>query len=204
MGKKMIWETPMKSYIKRTELLVSNTRAIYAIVWGECSPMMQAKLESLDSFDDKSDKFVCIWILKETQGITHHFEGTRNVFISLDDAWSSYYSYRQSFEQTLHEYLKDFQGLVQVLKHYGAAFGANFFFKTTSRQMSSRVWSPHSPTKTFWLAPSLQPRPKPSPSASLTRLIRKSTVRYEASWRIISPEDWISIQMTSRVPTTCY
>jgi hypothetical protein len=61
----------------------------------------------------------CIWLLKEIRGITHRFEGTRNIFISLDNAWSNYYRYKQ----TLHEYLIDFQSLVQVLKHYGAVMG---------------------------------------------------------------------------------
>jgi hypothetical protein len=80
----MIWETQMKKYMKRVDLMES----------------------------------------KEIQGIPHRFEGTRNVFILLDDAWSSYYSCRQGPHQSLHEYLKDFQGLVQVLEHYGAAIGA--------------------------------------------------------------------------------
>ncbi len=46
------------------------------------------------------------------------------MFISLDNAWSSYYAYKQGHSQTLHEYLKDFQSLVLVLEHYGATLGA--------------------------------------------------------------------------------
>jgi hypothetical protein len=91
--------------------------------------MMQSKLESLDNFGPKSDACDCVWLLQEIQGITHRFEGTRNVFISLDDAWSSYYGYRQGHNQTLHENLKDHQGLVQVLEHYGAALGAEGPYK---------------------------------------------------------------------------
>jgi hypothetical protein len=124
MGKRMIWQTTMKSYMKRTDMMESNVRGIYAIVWGQCSPMMQSKLESLDDYETKSNECDCVWILKEIQGITHRFEGTRNVFISLDDAWTSYYTYQQSANQSLHEYLKDYQSLVQVLEHYGAAIGA--------------------------------------------------------------------------------
>jgi hypothetical protein len=91
MGKKMTGETSMKTYRKRImDLMESNTRAIYTIIWGQSSPMMQSKLESLDDFDTKSDACNCVWLLQEIQGITHRFEGTRNVFISLDDAWSSY------------------------------------------------------------------------------------------------------------------
>jgi hypothetical protein len=95
MGKKMMWETSMKMYMKQTDLMGSNTRAIYAIVWGQCSPMMQSKIESLDHYDTKSTACDCVWLLHEIQGITHRFEGTINVFISLDGAWSSYYAYRQ-------------------------------------------------------------------------------------------------------------
>jgi hypothetical protein len=50
MGKRMIWETTMKSFIKRTDLMESNVRGIYAVVWGQCSPMMQSKLESLGDY----------------------------------------------------------------------------------------------------------------------------------------------------------
>jgi hypothetical protein len=86
--------------------------------------MMQSKLESLDAYSVESAKCACVWLLKEIQGITHRFEGTRNVFISLDDAWCSYYGYHQGAHQTLHEYLKEYQSLVQVLEHYGAAIGS--------------------------------------------------------------------------------
>ena len=86
---------------------------------------MQSMLESLDHFDTKSEDCDRIWILKEIQGITHKFEGTLNVFILLADAWSSYYGCRQSQMQTLQEHLEEFQSLVQVLEHYGAALGAD-------------------------------------------------------------------------------
>jgi hypothetical protein len=125
MGARMIWETSMKTYMKRKDLMDSNAIAIYAIVWGQCSPMMQSKLESLEGFESKSTSCDCIWLLKEIQGITHRFEGTRNVFISLNDAWSDFYAYKQGQHQQLYDYLKEFQSLVQVLEHYGAEFGAD-------------------------------------------------------------------------------
>jgi hypothetical protein len=47
--------------MKRTDLLESNTRIIYAIDWGQCSPMMGSKLESLDHFNTKSTVCDCAW-----------------------------------------------------------------------------------------------------------------------------------------------
>jgi hypothetical protein len=79
--------------------------------------MMQSKLESLDEYKAWSTDCDCVWLLKEIQGITYRFEGTRNIFISLDDAWCDYYSYHQGAQQSLHEYLKEYQSLVQVLEH---------------------------------------------------------------------------------------
>jgi hypothetical protein len=49
MGKKMIWEASMKTYMKQVNFLEGNTRAIYTIFWGQCSPMMQSKVESLEN-----------------------------------------------------------------------------------------------------------------------------------------------------------
>jgi hypothetical protein len=105
----------MKAYMRRTERMESNLSAIYAIVWGQSSPMMQSKLESLDECEARSTDCDCVWLLKEIQGITHRFEGTRNV--SFDDAWCNYYSYHQGAQQSLHEYPKEYQSLVQVLVH---------------------------------------------------------------------------------------
>jgi hypothetical protein len=124
MGKKMIWEKQMKTYMKRMDMLKSNQRGIYAIIWGQCSSMIQSKVEPLDNYKSRSNGCDCIWLLEEIQGITHQFEGTRNVFISLDNARSNYYAYKQSNDQTLHAYLKDYQSLVQVLEHYGVVMGS--------------------------------------------------------------------------------
>jgi hypothetical protein len=47
MGKKMMSETSIKTFMKRTDLLESNIRAIYVIVSGQCSPMICSPRSSL-------------------------------------------------------------------------------------------------------------------------------------------------------------
>ena len=73
----------MKNYMKRVDLLESNTIAIYAIVWGQCSAIMQSKLESLDAFKARSKVCDCIWLMKEIQAITHAFEGKHKDYIVI-------------------------------------------------------------------------------------------------------------------------
>ena len=130
MSMKLIWETSMKTYMKRVDQMETNLRAIYAIIWGQCSPMMQSKLESTAEFAVQNTACDCIWILNEIQTITHRFEGTRIIFDSLDAAWAAYFSLRQGPEQSLHDWHKDFLTTVRILEHYGAVIGSEAPFIT--------------------------------------------------------------------------
>jgi hypothetical protein len=124
MGAKYEWEKTLELYIKRKDKRESNLRAIFAVIWGQASPMMQSKLESLDEYAERSDECDCIWILRSIQGITHKFEGTRKSSSSSWDAWQRFYTYSQGQHQDLHDYLKEYTAIVQVLDHYGAGIGS--------------------------------------------------------------------------------
>lgn len=82
--KTLIWETKVKAYVKRCDEQEKNLRAIFSTVWGQCSTAMQSKLQSLDGYNEKKTECDCSWILKEIKGITHRFEGTRYVFLSIN------------------------------------------------------------------------------------------------------------------------
>jgi len=89
---------------------------------------MQSKLQSLDDFEERNDECDCAWILKEIKGIKHKFEGTRYVFLSVADARLNFYQYKQDHQQLLHDYLKNFCSLLEVLEHYGATVGEDACF----------------------------------------------------------------------------
>jgi hypothetical protein len=44
-----IWEKKVSAYCTRTDYLDSNLKTAYAVIWGQCSEAMKAKLTSLDS-----------------------------------------------------------------------------------------------------------------------------------------------------------
>jgi len=118
-----IWEKKVSAYCPRTDYLDSNLKTAYAVIWGQCSEAMKAKLSSLDDFETKSHKSDCVWILKEIKGITYCFEGQRYTYLSLDNARTSYYAYTQGAEDSISSYLEHFRSLVEVLEHYGGAIG---------------------------------------------------------------------------------
>ena len=84
---------------------------------------MKAKLTSLDDFETKSRESDCVWILKEIKGITYRFEGQRYIYLSLNNARTSYYAYTQGAEDSISSHLEHFRFLVEVLEHYGDAIG---------------------------------------------------------------------------------
>jgi len=117
-----IWEKKVSAYCTRADYLDSNLKTAYAVIWGQCSEAM-AKITSLDDFEAKRHESDCVWILKEIKGITYRFEGQRYIYLSLDNARTSYYTYTQGAEDSISSYLEHFRSLVEVLEHYGDAIG---------------------------------------------------------------------------------
>ena len=50
----MIWAEEVKEYVKRTRTLRSNLATIHAVIWGQCSEAMKAKVKSLDDYKAKT------------------------------------------------------------------------------------------------------------------------------------------------------
>ena len=46
-----IWEKEVDLYMKRQELYNSNKRALYSVIWGQCSEAMEAKIKYDNSYD---------------------------------------------------------------------------------------------------------------------------------------------------------
>jgi len=58
-------------------------------------------------------------------GITYHFERQRFAYLSLDNACINYYTFKQGQDESLADYLENFQSRVKVLEHYGRSIGEN-------------------------------------------------------------------------------
>jgi len=48
------WEKEMTDYITRKNVLASNLKAAYTIMWGQCSEAMHAKIKSSNNYTAKS------------------------------------------------------------------------------------------------------------------------------------------------------
>lgn len=121
----MIFAEEVKEYVKRTRTLKSNLATIHAVIWGQCSEAMKAKIKAHDDYKDKSAANDCFWFMKQIKAITLQFDEKRNGFISLLDARTSFLTCRQSQGQTADEYLEVLKGWADTIEYHGGTVAEN-------------------------------------------------------------------------------
>ena len=118
-----IFEKKVAAYVTRCDILESNLQAAYAVIWGQCSEAMKAKLQGLEKYNTARDTCDCGWLLTQIKAIRHKFEEKRYGYSSLNDAYTNFYMHRQQAEESLADYLHQFKENIDVLEHYGGSVG---------------------------------------------------------------------------------
>jgi hypothetical protein len=90
-----LWTEAVKEYAARIRALRSNMATIHAVIWGQCSEAMKAKIKSLTPYTRKATKNDCLWFLKQIKSVTLQFDSRMNASISLLDARASFLNCRQ-------------------------------------------------------------------------------------------------------------
>ena len=83
---RIIWKEAVKSYCSCTTALTGNLAALYAVIWGQCSESMKAKLKAARDYVDRAASNDCFWLLKQIKSVTLQFDDKRNGYIALLDA----------------------------------------------------------------------------------------------------------------------
>ena len=85
-----IFEKKVAAYVTRCDILESNLQAAYAVIWGQCSEAMKAKLQGLEKYNTTRDACDCGWLLTQIKAIRHKFEEKRYGYSSLNDAYTNF------------------------------------------------------------------------------------------------------------------
>jgi hypothetical protein len=59
-----IWKEDLRALSKRKSVLRGNLSAIHAVIWGQCSEAMKAKLKSLDDYTANAEEDNCEWFIR--------------------------------------------------------------------------------------------------------------------------------------------
>ena len=114
-----LWKDSVKQLGKRISYLDENTKTLYALVWGQCTDILQQKLESTEGFTSVWEEGQGISLLKMIKNITYSFQSQKYPGQSLFDAKKRFYNQVQGRTITVKEYFIQFQNLVNVIKHSG-------------------------------------------------------------------------------------
>ena len=112
-------EEDIKAWRKDVRELKNTLVSFFNVVWGQCSAGMQARLRGLASFERLKTEGDVTGLLREIQGISMQFEGSKIIYVAKEQVMKKYYTYVQKQDESNVQFLKHFKKIIEVIKHYG-------------------------------------------------------------------------------------
>lgn len=78
-----IWEKGVDEHVRRINYLKENVKTLYSLIWGQCTDIMQQKVEAMEDFEVMSAAGDGMLLLKAIKNITYHFQSQKYVPHSL-------------------------------------------------------------------------------------------------------------------------
>ena len=114
-----LWEKKIDSLSKREDQLEHNLRQVFALVWGQCTDILQQKIESEEGFASMSAENDGLLLIKTIKNITYQYQSQKYVPHSLFEAKKRYYMQYQGRTTTVQQFHVQFLNTVDVVKHSG-------------------------------------------------------------------------------------
>ena len=118
-----MWEKKVDSISKREDQLEHNLRQVYALVWGQCTDILQQKIEAEEGFATMSAENDGLLLLKTIKNITYRYQSQKYCPHSLFESKKRFFTQSQGRTMTTQQYHIQFQNTVDVIKHSGGNIG---------------------------------------------------------------------------------
>ena len=118
-----MFQETMKQYVLRNSTVQQNLVTLYAVVWGQCSPAMQARIEGLSGHASARDTGDVVWLLNEVLKVTSQFDSRVYIAVGLDKAHQNFRRCRQARDESTVAFYHRFSSLAQTLQLLGGSFG---------------------------------------------------------------------------------
>jgi hypothetical protein len=106
-------------------VLRGNLAAVQAVIWGQCSEAMKAKIKSLDGYDTSDGKDNCKWLLSNIKAVTMQFDAKHNGYVSMLDATAGFLNCRQQPGQSADSYLEALKSHTDTIEYHGGVLALN-------------------------------------------------------------------------------
>jgi hypothetical protein len=120
---KAIWKKKIEIYVQHEMALEENNRALYALVMGQCTETMRAKLESQATFEAVDNTLSGLGLQVMIRVLVYQLHSQKYLPHSIHEAMRQIVNFQQRKGMTAAAYLEQFQNLVEVATHTGASAG---------------------------------------------------------------------------------
>jgi hypothetical protein len=120
---KEIWKQEIRAYVARKAILEENLQKAYALIWGQCSDPLRAKLESAATHDDVATAKDSIALLKSIRATMYMSHAQRYEPLTCLDGLDRFIRLHQGKHQSLSSYLESFRNCTDVLDYMTVEIG---------------------------------------------------------------------------------
>jgi hypothetical protein len=117
----MIYTEQVKQYVKRESMLTSNKAATHAVIWGQCSEAMKARIKTLADYQTKAKANDCFWLLQKIRAVTMELDEKKHGTMSLLDAQCELLNCRQGHNQTVSKFKETLKGWADAIRFHGGS-----------------------------------------------------------------------------------
>ena len=121
-GDRELWKDDIKTVGNRRTALEENIKTLYAIIWGQCTDIMQQKIEAAGNFDTVWTEGDGLALLEIIKSITYAFQSQKYTGQSLFEAYKKLFNMVQGRTITVKEHLTNFMNRVEVIESIGGSF----------------------------------------------------------------------------------
>ena len=130
----------LKYHNKEEQVLKGNLESAYSLVWGQCTPSMQAQLKTMANYLAIREHFEVFDLLKEIKGHTFRLTDRDYPFQSVWDSYLNVFNTIQGSNEFLDKFQERFNIVVEAAEGYGCRFGTEeILWETDARWRSLSV-----------------------------------------------------------------
>jgi hypothetical protein len=118
-----VWDKEIDEYVKRKTQLADNMQTVYSLVWGQCTDVMQQKIEALSVYKTLTTNGDGLTVLKAIKGLMYNFQSQKYLPHALHESKRRFYLCSQGQHTTASTYLEQYQNIVDVIEHTRGLIG---------------------------------------------------------------------------------
>ena len=119
-----LWQQTINVQVKEQRVLAKNVKKAYALILGQCSPMLSSKIKGSDKYTDASKDSDILKLLKIIRRYCCNVTDHQQTTVALENAKHCLSTFYQHAGMMTAEYVEFFTALVGVIETFGGLYGS--------------------------------------------------------------------------------